>query len=64
MLDWLTDIISSLARWAYWIGRDNGPAVGRRSRSAWRGLAFLGRAQFWAAMMLLGGLLLWWTYAV
>lgn len=63
MFDWVTGTVSSLAQWAYWTGRDNGPAVGRRSRRTWRGLARLGRVQLWLAAALLVGLVLWWAYA-
>lgn len=63
MFDWIANAVSSLAQWAFWIGRDNGPAVGRRSRRTWRGLAFLGRVQLWCAVVLVAGLVLSWAYA-
>ena len=62
MVDWVAGTISSLARWAYWTGREDGPAVGRRSRRTWRGLVLLGRVQLWVAVTLLAGLGLWWGY--
>jgi hypothetical protein len=63
MLDSVANIVTSLAQWAYRIGKENGPAVGRKSQRTWSGLAFLGRVQFWVALTLLAGLVLWWTYA-
>jgi hypothetical protein len=63
VLDWITGTISSLAQWAFWIGKENGPAVGRKSRRTWRGLALLGRVQLWVAVTVLAGLWLGWTYA-
>lgn len=62
MFDWVASTVCSLAQWAYWIGKENGPAVGRKSQRTWRGLAFLGQVQFWVAVSLLAGLALWWTY--
>lgn len=63
MLDQITDAVSSLAAWASGTGRDHGPAVGRRSRRAWRGLALLGRVQLWVVVALVVALALTWTYA-
>jgi hypothetical protein len=62
MLNWVAAAVSSVAQWASWIGKDNGPAVGRKSRGAWRVLALLGSTQLWVAVILFGGLVLWWTY--
>jgi hypothetical protein len=63
MFDWVADAVSSFAQWAYWIGKGNGPAVGRKSQRTWGGLAFLGRVQWWTAVTVLVGLVLWWMYA-
>lgn len=62
MFGWVANIISPLAQWVYWTGKENGPAMGRKSRRTWRGLAVLGSVQFWGAVSLLGGLVSWWTY--
>lgn len=63
MFDWVAKAVSSIAQWAYWIGKENGPAVGTKSRRTWRGLALWGYVQFWVAVSLLAGIVLWWTYA-
>ncbi len=62
MFDWVANTVSSLAQWAHWLGKENGPAVGRKSQRTWRGLVFLGRVQFWAVVTLIVGLVLWLTY--
>ena len=63
MLGWIVNVVSSLAQWAYRIGKDNGPAVGTASRRTWEGLAILGRAQFWVSVGMLAGLALGLLYA-
>jgi hypothetical protein len=63
MIDWVANTVASLVQWVYWIGRENGPAVGRRSRRTWRGLALLGRVQLWIALTVVAALVLTWTYA-
>ncbi|GAB3790738.1 hypothetical protein [Nocardioides ungokensis] len=63
LLGILRHIFSRVAVLAWWLGPENGPAVGRRSKRAWRGLVAIGRFEWRAAVMLIVAFFAWLVYA-
>jgi len=63
LLGILRHIFSRVAVLAGWLGPENGPAVGRRSKGAWRWLVAIGRFEWRAAVALLVACFVWLVYA-
>ena len=55
-------VIGETATWARWIGRDQGPATGPRSRRTWQWLVTLGTWEWsvWLTVLAAALVLAWW----